>query len=765
MATPTDDQSLPPIQALDVETGRQWLRLSGELAAAAAGPSPSWVNEKLDAAARSQPQSPLAPAYRLWMGDNLAREGRYPEAIAAFDAAIDPAQAAARLLPAADPTRGALLHKAQAATLAGDAQLAISTYEELAKTSSDAASALFQAGLIAETNARDGDAARFYRTAASEYPSRRTGDPAQLARRALERLEHAQATYLPSAPALGVSLAASLGRRDISQLDRLASTTHFAIAPAGGHMAFEDPEMLEELYRDLLESSVSVRPKLFGSGGKRYLLTSGWTGDWFREEVAFALTRAPKGWQWTGVVLIRPHEAWIERWRPASRQTNQPLPFTLRAPWPSGRSFKAGGLTEFIAQQAAVAAAGIFGPALAAAFARNACGFGPRGFYYNQGSTHDEEDAFAIDFTRYERNVPYDNESGGTPVLAARDGIVIRVSAGTQSGDDSASNTVEIVHADPADPTNTDRFRSRYLHLAGPFMIPVSELMLVITGQRLGLMDDTGNSVWDHLHFSVHDRDIPHPNVSYGSSVRPSPLSGARLGDGDSGKCVKSDNVERFPGLNFTPPLVNFGSVPVGEVRSRTVTVRNTAGTSIDMSLPAPPGGVFQWEAIDLVLPNGDETSFDVAFRPTTNAIERGTLTVTSTAPGSPHAIGLVGKGPGGFPEPEPEPEPQPPPTLEVTPGTLNFGSVPLGTTRTLAFTIENVTGGDVEVAFAAPSSGSTFQWAAFSGVLTNGEERTFQASFRPTSNAIQQATLTVTSSAPGSPHSIGLIGKGPGGF
>ena len=40
-----------------------------------------------------------------------------------------------------------------------------------------------------------------------------------------------------------------------------------------------------------------------------------------------------------------------------------------------------------------------------------------------------------------------------------------------------------------------------------------------------------------------------------------------------------------------------------------------------------------------------------------------------------------------------------------------------------------------------------------------------FEVTFRPTSSAFQRATLTVTSTAPGSPHSIGLIGKGPGGF
>ena len=39
-------------------------------------------------------EAPVAPAYRLWIADNLAREARYPEVIRAFDSAIDSAQSA-----------------------------------------------------------------------------------------------------------------------------------------------------------------------------------------------------------------------------------------------------------------------------------------------------------------------------------------------------------------------------------------------------------------------------------------------------------------------------------------------------------------------------------------------------------------------------------------------------------------------------------------------------------------------------------------------
>ena len=343
MSDPTNDEH-HPIESLDQKTREEWLKMSAEAAAANVGPWPCRINKELDAAARSEPQSPVAPAYRLWIADNLAREARYLEAIRAFDSAIDSAQSARRFLPHVDPTCCSLLHKAQAAAIGGDAKIAISTYQELAKVSPNPAEPLFQAGLVAETDGDKDQAVGLYRSAANKPPSSKTDDPAELARRALRRLEDPQATYLPNALTLADLLAKLLESRDTDQLDRFISKTHFAVGPLGGHTAFEEPELLEEFYRDLYGSAVSAQRKLVGSGGKLYLTTSGWKGDWFRGDVMCLLTRTPQGWQWTGVAVSQPHDGWVERWRPATKQTNQPLPFPLLAPWPASQSFKAGGL-------------------------------------------------------------------------------------------------------------------------------------------------------------------------------------------------------------------------------------------------------------------------------------------------------------------------------------------------------------------------------------------------------------------------------------
>ena len=583
-----DSERLRP-GTLDAKSTNQWLTLTDRVLQSRAEPNCSETNPALTAAAEREPQSPAATAYRLWIADNLMRDGRFAEALTAYDASVRCAQSAPRLLETLNPIAGALFHKAQAAARTGALQTAIATYEELRLVTPDDPGPLFYAGGLADDHGDAAQAADLYRRASRGSPSTHTDDPAELARRALLRLEIPFADFVPSAEHVVDLLAAALERRDPSRLRRLVSRTHFAVGPVGGHTAFEQEDLLDEMYTDLAVSSVQVRRRLLGSGDKRYLQTRGWSGRWFHGDVIFLITRAPRGWQWTGVAIATANDLWLERWRPAVMLTNQPLPFPLLAPWPVDQSFTAGGLKEYIGQQ-------LSGALQVLNHARSRCGFGPRGFYYNQWPTHEGADAFAIDFTRYRRYVPYDNESGGTPVLAARDGMVTYVRGAFPSGYGDGLNVVHLEHADPGNPTGPRRFTSRYLHLEGPYDIPVSEQMSVVTGTRLGRMDDTGNSILDHLHFSIHDRAITRPGIPWGGSVRPTPMNGVRLEDGDSGTCVRSTNIEypgdkpviepsSFAGQNWviTPAATAVGAVAPSRIQDQTWLLVLTGVAIVDL--------------------------------------------------------------------------------------------------------------------------------------------------------------------------------------
>ena len=105
-------------------------------------------------------------------------------------------------------------------------------------------------------------------------------------------------------------------------------------------------------------------------------------------------------------------------------------------------------------------------------------------------SHRDDENRHAVDFT-----VPE-----GTPVLAARDGVVMQVEArfaggGLRSTDDTArANFIRILHADGT--------MALYAHLA-PGGVGVGAGERVRRGQRIGTSGNTGYSGGPHLHFAI----------------------------------------------------------------------------------------------------------------------------------------------------------------------------------------------------------------------------------------------------------------------
>lgn len=526
------------------ESAQRWWDLGERTVHAALGTNPAEVNDKLSKAAAEERESPIGPGLHLWQADALARAGRYRDAVTSFDETLRAGEGV-ETLGNVDIIGEALRHRASALARAGDVDGAIAAYRDAARYKD--MSLLYKAGVVAERAGRFDQASTLYAEVAATRRGPDAEDRAQRALRARERLTGRTGVFSPSLESMRSLLEDALVRRDAKLLRRLASPTHFWAGPGGGHFQYETPEVLDWLCADLSHSRPRrLSSNLLGIGRKRYFMTSGWRGKYFRDIVGFAFVESGLGWEWSGLVVNGPAVPWLPRWEPKEKRTNQPLPFGLLAPWPAGRRFMAGGLPGFITRSAAVAAAlfiPFLGPGIAAAmvlgFSLEACGYGLRGFYYNEGPTHQGQDAFAIDFTAYTRGVPFQNQAGGTPVLCAADGVVRFVDDDVASGDDSDANEVQVDHIDPA--TGTNRYISRYMHMTGPFAIPVSAMMPAPVGRRLGIMNDTGTSVIDHLHFSIHDTSS---GTGIGNSVRPTPMEGITLSDGASGTCIRSTNRE-----------------------------------------------------------------------------------------------------------------------------------------------------------------------------------------------------------------------------
>jgi tetratricopeptide (TPR) repeat protein len=545
--------SIFPLQDGTIDQQKLWMSLSEMVQVARRDRNFEETNKALRYYGETQEDAGLACAALLWLADNLVIEMRYEEAIYTHQEIVQK-YPGLTFTGKEDGQHWAAHALEQVATCherLGNLEEALFSYQQILQSFPQGMSQAwlhYRMGQIFESGYRDGEAVQAYRTAASLSVEAANADWAtpELARHNADHLEFgAKLTAQPDQ--LGKTIAYALMRQDANTLSTLASPTHFCIGIACSELEFVDPNLiLKYLLNDLSQSKIRVDPYHFeGEGGKLYLMTEGWNGRLLKGQVAFLLIRHRDGWQWGGLVLTQPGEAWKELFPPPPPAQNQPLEIGIKSPFQRGENWRAGGLNRFL-----LSFAPFIGPFIVLEDNFSGCGFGPGGFYYNQGSTHQGMDAFSIDFTRYVPGLPLFSDQHRKPVLSVQDGVVVFVRNHVPTHATFDDNRVEIQHPGLADlfaPLITGRplsqpfkYTSKYLHLDGPFLIPVSIGMFVRQGARLGVTDDTGFSAFSHLHFSLHDRDRG------GATLRPTPMDGQRLGDGDGGKCIGSTNVP-FP--------------------------------------------------------------------------------------------------------------------------------------------------------------------------------------------------------------------------
>jgi tetratricopeptide (TPR) repeat protein len=555
----------------------QWRELS-ELVHRLRHSEPTASNHALRQMVDADPGGPLAPALLLWLADNLVLESQFDQAVGVYQDLAG--RYAERSFGGRRWAGVAFEQEAACHQALGRADEAVAAYRRaLAEGGEQRSEALlrYRIGEVLEAAHRDAEAVDSYREAAAttdQEPRTQAWTP-DLARRAADRLESDRAWVRPQPEALAAELTAALATRDLDALRRLASPTHFSVGLVGSERSFTDAGPLLDLVRShLADSTVVANPSaLQGSGGKRYLETRGWRGGLLADRALLLLSRTRDGFEWSGLGLTC-----LPRWTNGGpdvpdlpdedppnlsegpTSTDQtPASLWMKAPWPAGECFRAGGIIGFSAQLVAFTAiAAPFGPLAGLVYAglletaslSTPCGFGPGGLFYGQPTTHVGIDEFAIDFSRFVQGVPLLLDAFGKPVLAVAEGVVMDVVAGIGTGDPTTENRVEIGHMSEAEALmaviiglttgqmSPPKYTSKYLHMAGPFQIPVSLGMFVKQGARLGRVDDTGLSVSHHLHFSLHDRDLG------GASVRPTPLDRQNLeGFWDDGSCLASTNV------------------------------------------------------------------------------------------------------------------------------------------------------------------------------------------------------------------------------
>lgn len=209
------------------------------------------------------------------------------------------------------------------------------------------------------------------------------------------------------------------------------------------------------------------------------------------------------------------------------------------------------------------------------------------------------------------------------------------------------------------------------------------------------------------------------------------------------------------PQLSATPSSVDFGSVLVGVSASQPVTVQNTGSATLTLTGWSVSGSADfavsgPQTAPPLSLAPGASASFTVSYRPGATGAESATLSFSDNAPGSPQAVALSGTGVQ--------------PQATVTPSSLGFGSVALGTSASQPVTVQNSGTAPLTIggwSLSGPTDFTVSSTQAAPITLSPGASATFTVTFTPTTTAAESATLAFSDNAPGSPQSVGISGTG----
>ncbi|MGI5457108.1 choice-of-anchor D domain-containing protein [Streptomyces sp. CA-249302] len=194
------------------------------------------------------------------------------------------------------------------------------------------------------------------------------------------------------------------------------------------------------------------------------------------------------------------------------------------------------------------------------------------------------------------------------------------------------------------------------------------------------------------------------------------------------------------PGLGAAPAALDFGEVPTGSNSTLNLQITNTGTEPETIDSVDAPGGAFSVSGLPsagTVVPAGGSFVLSVTYAPTADGADSDALVVSSSGGGATHtlsvpvgATAITGQG-----------------HLEFSTSSLDFGQVPIGSSKSLSFTITNTGNIPVTVTKAKAPTGDFNSPVQLSEGLVIGPEQTAVQSvtFTPRSAADLSAAYEVT--------------------
>ena len=195
---------------------------------------------------------------------------------------------------------------------------------------------------------------------------------------------------------------------------------------------------------------------------------------------------------------------------------------------------------------------------------------------------------------------------------------------------------------------------------------------------------------------------------------------------------------------------LSFGDQSLGSTSaSQTVTLTNTAGSTLNVVSVTARGDFGQTNTCTAPLAPGVSCSIAVSFSPSTLGPRHGAVTISSNAAGSPQSISLAGVGITGAP------------TIGLSASAIRFSGQIIGTTSAPQVVILTNTGTALLTIGSFAESGDATESNNCLSSLTPGATCSINVMFTVGGIGKRSGTITIYSNAANNPQAISLSGTG----
>jgi hypothetical protein len=266
--------------------------------------------------------------------------------------------------------------------------------------------------------------------------------------------------------------------------------------------------------------------------------------------------------------------------------------------------------------------------------------------------------------------------------------------------------------------------------------------LFTLSGASFPLTISAGQSVSLNVVFTPQSSGAASGALSFASNASNSSLAESLSGTG----AVAQGQ------LGLSPSSLSFGNVTVGQSATLPATL-SASGASVTISSAVSSSGVFSMPGVSfpLTIPAGKSVSLSVVFSPQSSGAASGALSFASNASNSSLAESLTGTGTAAVTQGQ----------LGMSPSSLSFGSVTVGSTSSLPATL-TASGASVTITSASSSSGLfSMPGVSFPLTINSGQSVAINVVFTPQNGGAASGTLTFASNATNSPASEALSGTG----